>query len=526
MARFRVVTKHQVSGWRFLLHRIEHALVRRDASMIDDPQRGRSTALMIGVALACVGVAGAAVLAFFKPAKPVGDSRIVADKDTGALYVKIGERLHPALNLTSARLIVGAAETPQKVSRDEIGNYPRGPWVGIPGAPGQIVDSDERDSDWTVCDTAKTGAAAPVDPQTGLPTLKYSAVDVTVIGGPLTVDNDAIRELAGREARLLRSDKTTWLVYRDSAQGVVKAAINLADSPVMLALGIDVTTKVVAVSQGLINAIPEVAPIRVPEVPDAGQTISLGSSQNVVVGSVVTVASPDRGATYYLVSKSGLVRISSVLAAMVRNADSHGAVTTTTLTPDAAAANLRPGDWPGTATYPAEPVEIIDPIQSGTTCYHWSKAAADPDAHTRLLVGRQLPLSKEEQQRTVKLVTAPLSNGVTAHYAYLPRDTGKFVQVTGSEKGSPLRESLFWISDSGVRYGIATKPVLMAGGNDQTLRALALRAPVPAPWSIVSLFAVGPTLSPDDARIQHDGIPPNMAGTPFRLEGSPGKGTS
>lgn len=511
MARFRVVTKHQVSGWRFLLHRIEHALVRRDASMIDDPQRGRSTALLVGVVLACICVAGAAVLSFFKPAKPVGDAKIVADKDTGALYVRIGERLHPALNLTSARLIAGAPQNPQEVPAAEISKYPRGPWVGIPGAPGQIVDSDERDSEWSVCDTARTGASAPVNPNTGLPTLSRSAVHSTAIGGPLTVDGDAVRELAGREARLLRSETTTWLVYNDPAQGVVKAEINLADSPVMLALGIDATDQVVAASKGLLGAIPEVSPIRVPEVPGAGQTISLNAAIDVVVGSVVTVAIPDRPATYYLVSSSGLVRISPVLASIVRNADSHGAVATTTIGPDIAAANLRPGDWPGTGTYPTEPVRIADPVRMGVTCYRWTRTGSDPDAHTQLLVGRQLPLEKEEQQRTVDLVTAPASEGNTADSAYLPRDTGKFVQVTGAEPGSPLRESLYWISDSGVRYGVATKYGPQAN-QDQTLRALGFRQPVPAPWTVVSLFAVGPPLSVQDALIQHDGIPPNLLG--------------
>ncbi|WP_327148005.1 type VII secretion protein EccB [Nocardia sp. NBC_01329] len=505
------MTKHQVSGWRFLLHRIEHALVRRDASMIDDPQRGRSTALMIGVVLACVGVAGAAVLAFFKPAKPVGDSAIIADKDTSALYVKIDGRLHPALNLTSARLIVGSPDKPQDVPGAEIGKFPRGPWVGIPGAPGQIVDKEEKDSEWSVCDTARTGASAPVNPRTGLPTLARSAVHTTAIGGPLTVDGDTVRELTGRDARLLRSDNTTWLVYNDSVQGVVKAAVNLAESPVMLALGIDATKKVVAASKGLIDAIPEVAPITVPEVPGAGQTISLNAALDVVIGSVVTVSTPDRPATYYLVSSTGLIRISPVLAAIVRNADSHGAVATSTISPDMAAANLRPGDWPGTATYPTEPVEIIDPVRQGITCYHWSRTGSDPEAHTRLLIGRQLPLEKEEQERTVNLVTAPASRGNTADAAYLPRDTGKFVQVTGAEPGSPLRESMYWISDSGVRYGvdIATG---QAASSDMTLRALGLYAPVAAPWSVVSLFAVGPALSVKDALIQHDGIPTNLQG--------------
>ncbi|MEU4314134.1 type VII secretion protein EccB [Nocardia sp. NPDC024068] len=511
MARFRVVTKHQVSGWRFLLHRIEHALVRRDASMIDDPSRGRSTALAIGVAIACIGIAGAAVLAFFKPAKPVGDSPIIAEKDSGALYVKLGDRLHPALNLTSARLIVGQAANPVKVSKGELAKYPRGAWVGIPGAPGQISDEEEKDSQWTVCDTARTGAAAPVDPKTGLPTLTRSAVLTTAIAGPLTVDDDAVHELSGRQARLLRGDDATWLVYSDPVQGVVRAEINLAESPVMLALGIDSTVQVAAASPGLLGAIPEVAPIRVPDVPGAGAPVTLKPALDAVVGSIVTVATPNQPAAYYLVSNAGLVRVSAVLASIVRNANSHGSVATSTIGPDVAAANLRPGDWPGTATYPVEPVEILDPIRDLITCYEWTRTGTDPDPHTRLLFGRQLPLTKEEQGRTVQLVTAPYSGGATADFAYLPRTSGKFVQVTGSEPGSPLRESLFWISDSGVRYGIGAD-MKSGGQSDPTLTALGLRPPVTAPWSIVSLFAIGPTLSVGDAMIQHDGIPPNMAG--------------
>ncbi|MGW5216254.1 type VII secretion protein EccB [Nocardia sp. NPDC004085] len=508
MARFRVVTKHQISGWRFLLRRIEHALVRRDASMIDDPQRGRSTALSIGIALACVIIAGAAVLAFFKPAKKVGDSNIVAEKDTGALFVRLNNRLFPALNLTSARLIVGSPDTPVKVSRDELAKYPRGPWVGIPGAPASIVDTDERDSSWTVCDTARTGAAAPVNPSTGLPTVSRSAVRTTAIGGPLTVDGDANRPLGDGEARLLRDDTTTWLVYGDAEKGVVRAAIDLANTAVAMALGIDSTAPVMAASKGLINAIPEAPPLRVPEVPGKGESITLNNGYTTPVGSVLTVSVPDQGVSYYLVSQSGLVRISTVLAAMVRNADSQGSVSTRTVGPDVIAANLRPGQWPGTATYPPRPIRLVDPERSGVTCLHWSRSGNDPNAATELLVGRQLPLTKEEQGRAVDLVTSAASRGTTADAAYLPRDTGRFVQVTGAEPGSPLRESLYWVSDSGVRYGIITDPSSI-GAADPTLASLALRAPVPAPWSIISLFAIGPALSQKEARIQHDGIPNN-----------------
>ncbi|WP_280393746.1 type VII secretion protein EccB [Nocardia brasiliensis] len=510
MPRFRVVTKHQVSGWRFLLRRIEHALVRRDASMIDDPQRGRATALAVGVTLACVIVAGAAVLAFFRPDRKVGDTRLVAEKETGALYVRVGERLHPALNLTSARLIIGAPESPVSVARSELARYPRGPWVGIPGAPGALADSGDADSSWAVCDAPRTGMAAPIDAATGLPTLAHSAVRTTVIGGPLSPADAGMREPAIGEARLLRADGTTWLVYRDGDNGTVRAAIDLADSPVVLALGIDSAAPVLPVSKGLINAVTEVPPIRVPEVPGAGATVTLASGLNVRVGSVLVVSATDPETANYLVTESGLVRVNPVVAAMIRYTNAQGSVSGVPVGPDVVAAGLRPGALPGTASYPDRPVRLVDPIGSPVTCQHWSRGGGAGDARVSLLVGRQLPLASTEQSRPVELVTAVGSGGRTADAAYLPRDTGSFVQVTGSDPGSPRRESLFWISDSGVRYGIDAERT--GTGSDPTLTALGLRSPVLAPWSIVSLFAPGPTLSQRDARVQHDGISSNASG--------------
>ncbi|MEC3920211.1 type VII secretion protein EccB [Nocardia sp. CDC160] len=505
MARFRVVTKHQISGWRFLLRRIEHALIHRDASMIDDPQRGRSTALSVGLALACLVLAGSAVLAFFKPAKQIGDSRIVAEKDTGALYVHIGDRLYPALNLTSARLIVGSPDDPVPVSSDELAKYPHGPLVGIPGAPLAIVDSGDRNSSWAVCDTTRTGAAAPVNPQTGLPTIVHPAVLTTAIGSPLIVNGSTTRPLAVDEARLLRDDTTTWLVYVDHDGEIVRAAVDLADSAVTLALGIDATSPVSPASKGLLDAIPETPPIHVPDVPGAGSTMTLASGMPVNVGTVVTTATPDHGQSYYVASQSGFVQVSPVLAAIFRNADSHGAAAAMSVRPDVIAADLRPGNWPGTATFPTRQVRIVNPDEFGITCYTWANNG-DQHAVTGLLVGRQLPLPSEDQNRVVNLVTASTSHGNTADAAFMARGTGRFVQVTGADPSSPLRESLYWISDSGVRYGIDAQA---QSSGDATLTALALHSPVSAPWSIVSLFAIGPALSQRDARVAHDGLPPD-----------------
>ena len=99
------------------------------------------------------------LLSWFKPAGQVGNSKILADRDTGAIYVMVDGRLHPALNLMSARLIAGEPANPTFVKAAELEKYPQGPTVGIPGAPTSMPVAHRRASQWAVCDTAPTATA-------------------------------------------------------------------------------------------------------------------------------------------------------------------------------------------------------------------------------------------------------------------------------------------------------------------------------------------------------------------------------
>src|SRR5690349_16367603 len=92
-------TRLHVSGYRFLVRRMEHALLRGDISMVHDPLRAQSLSLIAGCVLAVIGVAVCAMLAFFRPNTPVGDAAIVMARDSGALYVRVGDTLHPVPNL-------------------------------------------------------------------------------------------------------------------------------------------------------------------------------------------------------------------------------------------------------------------------------------------------------------------------------------------------------------------------------------------------------------------------------------------
>ena len=153
MAR-QTTNRLQVSGYRFLMRRMEHALVRGDVRMLDDPLRTQSLSLIAGCILAVVAVAGCAILAFLRPAGELGGP-IVMSRESGALYVRIGDTIHPVPNLASARLVAGTAANPEMVSEDEINKAKRGPSVGIPGAPSVIANPLSGDeSGWAVCDTA------------------------------------------------------------------------------------------------------------------------------------------------------------------------------------------------------------------------------------------------------------------------------------------------------------------------------------------------------------------------------------
>ncbi|BDB40116.1 hypothetical protein IWGMT90018_05620 [Mycobacterium kiyosense] len=106
--------------------------------------------------------------------------------------------------------------------------------------------------------------------------------------------------------------------------------------------------------------------------------------------------------------------------------------------------------------------------------------------------------------------------------------TGYFTQTVGGGAAAPATGSLFWVSDTGVRYGIDNESDRSRGqsgsnGQGKAVEALGLTSPPLAiPWSILSLFAAGPTLSRTDALLAHDGLPPDSRpGRPVSAEGEP-----
>ncbi|MDT5136404.1 MAG: hypothetical protein QOD58_666, partial [Mycobacterium sp.] len=168
-------TRTQVTGYQFLARRTAMALTRWRVRMEIEPGRRQTLAVVASVSAALVICLGALLYSFISPSGQINDAPIIADRDSGALYVKVGNRLYPALNLASARLITGRPDNPHLVKGSQIANMPHGPLVGIPGAPTEFAPKNPPASSWLVCDTVAGGSSGAASVPGG--------VTVTVIDG-------------------------------------------------------------------------------------------------------------------------------------------------------------------------------------------------------------------------------------------------------------------------------------------------------------------------------------------------------
>src|ERR1700727_3765112 len=150
---YQPTTRLHISGYRFMRRRVECALLGRALRSVNEPMRAPAQSLMAGLALAVVLLAGCAVLALLRPQPGLATAPILIEKQSGALYVRLGETLHPVLELASARVIAKTNAYPQPTAASALDRGRRGPMLGIPGAP-QFLGGALREDElrWTVCD--------------------------------------------------------------------------------------------------------------------------------------------------------------------------------------------------------------------------------------------------------------------------------------------------------------------------------------------------------------------------------------
>jgi type VII secretion protein EccB len=371
------------------------------------------------------------------------------------------------LNLTSARLIAGRPDNPTTVKTSELDQFPRGNLIGIPGAPERMVQNTTRDADWTVCD----GVSGPV---TG----------VTLIAGPLDDGGERATALPADEAILVNSvggpSQGTWLLWDGR-----RSPIDLADRAVTSALGLDADAPAPrSIAPGLFNAIPEAPARAATAIAGAGEPTRYPLPVPAPVGAVVVSYDADNTLRHYAVLADGLQPISPVVASILRNTNSFGLDQPPRLGADDVA-RLPTATGLDNGAYPGAPLKLVDAADAPLTCAQWRRAANATSSTVQLRSGVTLPVS--DGRRTVALVGA--GSGSTADRVALEPGCGYLVSTGGA---------YFWLTDTGVRYGL---------DDEKTIAALGLTPPeLPIPWSMLSQFAPGPTLGRADALLAHDAL--------------------
>ena len=203
-------TSLQVSGYRFLLRRLELALVIGDPRMAHDPLRAQRRSIGVGLLLSALIAGGAVMLSLLRPAPSIDDAALVADEQ-GSLHVRLEDGFHPVSNVASARLVlrqpVEVKNSTAALIQEGNGGAPMGPAVGIGHVPG-LNPAPLRE--WLVCDTSEAA------------------------GKPDTLQVRAVREAESYQRGVVRSGKAVWLIHgtkRSLAEGGAARALGAAEIP-------------------------------------------------------------------------------------------------------------------------------------------------------------------------------------------------------------------------------------------------------------------------------------------------------
>lgn len=461
-------TAAQARARRGAARRLDQSLVERDPHADRDPERTRRRAVVVGLVLAALGLAAAAVVGLVRGDADWRAATIVRGVPSGALYVVARDpspRLVPTTDLASARLLAAdvdprradpsarlAPADPTPVRDDALVGVARTVPVGLAGGPSVLPDTaGPAPADvWAVCDVpAGTGVRGIV--LGGQPAL----------GRPLGVGEALL--LGGEDGR-------TWLVTDgrraavDPAAGAVVRGLAIAGAPARPA------------GAALLGTLPEGAPLVPPRVPGAGlaPTDPATRALGLPIGAVARVAGTAR---LLVVLDGGVQEVPDVVAELVRFA-SPGADPRVAELPAAVADRLPRGVGVDLGAYPRTFPRVVGVEDAAVAC-----AAPTVDGPTTVSVAGTLPSPVPPTPLGEPGTTGPVTSARIAR-------AGAYVVPVGP--GEPVDP------DRGVVVDQVGRLFPVAGRG--AAAALGLGDPRPAPRSVVGLLPRGPVLSLEAAR--------------------------
>jgi type VII secretion protein EccB len=476
-------TKWQAQAYRFGVRRLESAVASGDPLLRGDPVRRRlNIALIVSFVLAALILGGFAVYGFIRPAPTIGGAQVVIDSDTGGAFVSRNGTLYPAMNYASALLAAsrstssnggGKAPSVASVGDDAIRTEPRGPLLGIPGAPNvlppssSLVASSVVPAQWTVCEDTGVNTALPPGSK---PTLRTTAI--------LGKRRPVLGRLDGSTAMLVSADggRTAYLLWTGG-----RSRISLTNNTVRLAFGLSANEQPRPISAAMLNVIPQNKDIAPPVVPGVGSTPDYASLLGVHVGDVFGLERSDRSTSIFVALQDGVQPVTPLVGDLIRdqfNQDKQLPLVSPKVLRDAPRANHI-----DLSRYPTVRPSIIDYTAHRGICVFRSGIGLNT---TRIFAVDRDPLPAG-----AKPVTVTRPGALVADQVYVQPGMGAVLTAaTPKQKGG--LHGLFVITDDGVSYPVVSGAALVALG--YTARDIAPTAP-----ELLSLLPSGPALDPTQA---------------------------
>lgn len=460
-------TTSQVQAYRFMLRRMQSALVRKDAVMLHDPMRTHLRASSVGLIVGVLGLAAFFVVGLFKPASQVQAGDIVNVKGTARVYVVAYTEdqprlLVPVLNETSARLLyaaLGHGTNPPRTKSVEapaLADLPlHAEPTGQPGWPQTLPEPEHLvHGGWSVCDTA----ADQRDAGSG------SALSTTVVLGL-----EPGRELDAAEALLVSGpDGSHYLVW-----GGHRLPVDMTESGITRPYALE-NVAARPVSASLINAIPAGKELRLPEIPDAGAGSTFEQLSGRKIGDVVQVERAGQDDTYYLVLREGVQEVLPAVADLIRFSSR-----TSTDFVRASVSGVPPAPVPLDFSHlPGKVPTVLTTPENLVACLVWRDPNRSPvisvDTDLQSLGGKEIEVPGATADQSQRVLIKSGAQGAL---------------VRGVVPGQPSHAGLIWLVTEGRRYHVPNLEVAHVLGYREA-------DPVPAPDAILRLVESGPALDP------------------------------
>lgn len=468
----RMNQRDQAHAYRFLARRLSSALVRDDPDGPDAPMRRLAIASFGSIMIAALVVAGVGVFGVLRPGGATAwknGQALILEKETGSRYLYLGGELHPVLNYTSARLVLGQpAFSVVSVSRASLHAARVGASIGIQGAPDELpTPATLVTGPWTVC-------SLPAQDQSGTPApIVRLSVGLAAPGSPLGV---------GRGLVVASANGALYLVWNGLRELIPGGQAALA------ALSYTGPTPVV-VGDAWLSEMPDGSDLKPPAVAGLGSRGPVVAGQPTKVGQVFVSSGT---ANYYLAERGGLVPVNftDVLLALADpkvRALYPGSQSHPISVPAAAvAAVLAPGRPDASPPdQPRRPPPLVNlPGGQGEVCVVYpAGAGASPQV-------RVAPAASPAPTRT-QPVEYDKTGFPLADQVKLPAGDGAVVQAVfapGAGNGT-----VYLITADATKYPLASAGLLASLG-------LGGVRPVPVPDALLKLLRTGPTLDPVAAR--------------------------